>query len=172
MNFIIEPVVGWYFENQKLMVVANETEMAVRIISAAEFLASEFDRNCAYYSYSPLGLLLLNYFLPDMDIKMFPKDTKLDGFVMLTYPFSTAQTVNHTIDCTIATLMDMIDPAVDYHTVIPLQEDLFSIELPTKLYQVAKEQLDTYQKKIEICYSNNANQFREFDKYGHILAAG
>ena len=169
MNFIIEPVVGYQLKDHKIGIIADRDELATRIISTAEFLASEFDRNCTYYSYSPLGLLLDHFILPDFEIEMFPKNLKLDGFVMLTYPFNQPG-VNHRIDCTITALMEQINPLEDYHNVIPLQEGYFEIELPDGLYKAMQEALQNYEDKIESCYKKNEDLLKEFNKNGHLLA--
>ncbi len=169
MNFVIEPIVAYKFEEQKLMLAADEYELGVRIISSAQFLASEFDRDCVYYSYSPIGLLLLNHFLHELVDGMLPKNVKLDGFIVLTYPFSMPQ-VNHMIDCTVASLMEMINPSEDYHNFIPIQEGYFEIELSPNLYKISKESVEAYEKKIEKCYQRNKELFEEVDHKGHILA--
>ena len=157
-------------KDNKLGIIADKYELSIRVISTAEFLASEFDRNCVYYSYSPLGLLLSHYIMPDLDINMLPKDTKLDGFVVLTYPFSSTSSVNRRIDCTVAALMENINPMEDYYNVIPLQEGYFEIELPDSLYKVIQQQLQNYEDKIESCYKKNEDLFKEFNKNGHFLA--
>ena len=169
MNFIIEPVLGYQLKGNKIGIVADQDELATRIISTAEFLASEFDRDCTYYAYSPLGLLLDHFILPDFGIEMFPNNLTLDGFVLLTYPFNQPG-VNQRIDCTIATLTEQINPQEDYYNVIPLQEGYFEINLTNKIYKAMQESLQNYEDKIAQCYKLNAEQFKEFDKYGHILA--